>query len=74
MFLVRFYSERVCFLFFARNVLTAIVGQSIYYFIFGVLGACRQAPYKFKKSYGGGFVWELPIVITLRTGKPTIFY
>jgi hypothetical protein len=43
------------------------------YFIFGALGACRQAPYKFKKSYGGGFVWELPIVSTLRTGKPVIF-
>ena len=27
-----------------------------YYFIFGVLGAYRQARYKFKKSYGGGFV------------------
>ena len=53
--------------------LTTIAGQIIYYFIFGVLGACRQAPYKFKKSYGGGFVWGLPIVSTLRTGKPTIF-
>ena len=50
-----------------------IAGQIIYYFIFGVLGACRQAPYKFKKSYGGGFVWGLPIVSTLITGKPTIF-
>jgi hypothetical protein len=36
--------------------LSPIAGQIIYYFIFGVLGACRQAPYKFKKSYGGGFV------------------
>jgi hypothetical protein len=33
----------------------------------------RQAPYKFKKSYGGGFVWRLPIVSTLVTSKPTIF-
>jgi hypothetical protein len=29
------------------------------------MGACRQAPYKFKKSYGGGFVWRVPIVSTL---------
>ena len=29
------------------------MGQIIYYFIFGVLGACRQAQYKFKK-----IVWE----------------
>jgi hypothetical protein len=36
--------------------LTPNLGQIIYYFIFGVLGACRQAPYKFKKSYGGGSV------------------
>ena len=53
--------------------LTPIVGQIIYYFIFGVLGACMQAPYKFKKSYGGGSVWGLPIVSTLRPVKPTIF-
>jgi hypothetical protein len=32
-----------------------------------------QAPYKFKKSYGGGFVWGLPIVSISGTGKPTIF-
>jgi hypothetical protein len=55
-----------------------IVGQIIYYFIFGVLGACRQAPYKFKKSYGGGFVLELHIVSILETVKPrvkpTIFF
>ena len=51
---------------------TSIAGQIIYDFIFGVLGACRQAPYKFKKSYGGGFVWERLIVSTLGTGKPTI--
>jgi hypothetical protein len=38
------------------QVVDSIAGQIIYYFIFGVLGACRQAPYKFKKSYGGGFV------------------
>jgi hypothetical protein len=50
-----------------------MVGEIVYYFIFGVLGACGLAPYKFKKSYGGGFVWGLPIVSTLRTGKPTIF-
>jgi hypothetical protein len=31
-------------------------GQIIYYFIFGFLGACMQAPYKFKTSYGGGSV------------------
>jgi hypothetical protein len=49
------------------------IGRSSYYFIFGVLGACRQAPYKFKKSYGGGSVWGLPIVRILGTGKPTIF-
>jgi hypothetical protein len=49
------------------------VGQIIYYFIFGVLGACRQAPYKIKKSYGGGFVLGIPIVSTLGTGKPIIF-
>jgi hypothetical protein len=36
--------------------LKTIAGQIIYYFIFWVLGACRQAPYKFKKLYGGGFV------------------
>jgi hypothetical protein len=30
-----------------------------------VLDACRQSPYKFKKSYGGGFVWGLPIVSIL---------
>ena len=28
----------------------------IYYLNLGVLGACRQAPYKFKNSYGAGFV------------------
>jgi hypothetical protein len=32
---------------------------------FGVLGVCRHAPYKFKKSYGDGFVWRLPIVSKL---------
>jgi hypothetical protein len=53
--------------------LTHNLGQIIYYFIFGVLGACRQAPYKFKKSYGGGSVWGLPIVSILGTVKPTIF-
>ena len=53
--------------------LTSIVGQIIYYFIFGVLGACRQAPYKFKKSYvGAALYWELLIVSTLGTVKPTI--
>jgi hypothetical protein len=36
--------------------ISAIVEQIIYYFIFWVIGACKQAPYKFKKSYGGGFV------------------
>ena len=36
------------------------------------LGACQQAPYKFTKSYGGGFVSGLPILRTLGTGKPTI--
>ena len=46
--------------------------DDIYYLILGVLGACRQAPYKFKKSYGGGFVWRLPIASKLGTGKPTI--
>ena len=56
-----------------NNHLTTNLGQIIYYLVFGVLGACRQAPYKFKKSYGGGFVWGLPIVSTLRTFKPTIF-
>ena len=53
--------------------LTPIAGQIIYYLTLRVLGACRQAPYKFKKSYGGGFVWRIPIVSTLRTGKPTNF-
>jgi hypothetical protein len=53
--------------------LSAIAGKIIYYFIFGVLGACRQAPYKFKKSYGGGSVLELPIVSILGTGKHIIF-
>jgi hypothetical protein len=33
--------------------LTPIAGKIIYYFIFGVLGACRQAPYKFKKIVWG---------------------
>ena len=32
-----------------------------------------SATYKFKKPYGGGFVWVLPIVSTLGTSKPTIF-
>jgi hypothetical protein len=40
--------------------LTTIAGQIIYYFIFGDLGACRQAPYRFKKSNGDGFVWGPP--------------
>jgi hypothetical protein len=53
--------------------LTRNLGQIIYYFIFGVLGACRQAPYNFKKSYKGGSVWGLPIVSILGTDKPTIF-
>jgi hypothetical protein len=50
-----------------------IDGQIIYYSISGVIGACRQAPYKFKKSYGGGFGLGAPIVSTLRTVKPPIF-
>jgi hypothetical protein len=33
-----------------------VVGQIIYYLTLGVLGACRQAPHKFKDSYGGGSV------------------
>ena len=33
-----------------------LVGQIIYYLTRGVLGACRHAPDKFKKSFGGGFV------------------
>ena len=53
--------------------LNSIAGQIIYYLNVGVLGARRQAPYRFKKSYGGGFVWRLPIVSTLRTSKPTNF-
>jgi hypothetical protein len=32
-----------------------------------------KAPYKFKKSYGGDFVWEVPIVSILGTVKPTIY-
>ena len=44
------------------RVYQSIAGQIIYYLILVVLGAYRQAPYKFKKSYGGGSVWGLPIV------------
>jgi hypothetical protein len=51
---------------------TAVAGQIIYNLIFSVLGACRQAPYKFKNAYGGGFVLGISIVSTLGTGKPTI--
>jgi hypothetical protein len=38
----------------ARNFpcISLLAGQIIYYFIFGVLGACRQSPYKIKNSYG----------------------
>jgi hypothetical protein len=40
--------------------LKTIAGQIIYYLTLGVLGACRQAPYKLKKLYGGGFVYTAP--------------
>jgi hypothetical protein len=53
--------------------LTPIAGQIIYYLTSGVIGACMQAPYNYKKSYGGGFVRRLPVVSTLRTVKPTSF-
>ena len=40
-----------------QSILLSIAhSEADYYFIFVVLGACRQAPYKFKKSYGGGSV------------------
>jgi hypothetical protein len=48
------------------SCITSNLGQIIYYFILGssVPTSYMQAPYKFKKSYGGGFVWGLPIVST----------
>jgi hypothetical protein len=49
------------------------VGQIIYHLILGVLDACRQAPYKFKDSYGAAVCGDSTKVSTIRTGEPTIF-
>jgi hypothetical protein len=40
--------------------LTPIAGRIIHDFIFGVLGACRQAPYKFEKIVWGRLCMETP--------------